>query len=44
MAKLNQKIEPRDPASALGVIRETIETDPAALGRVREVMQAQVRK
>jgi tripartite-type tricarboxylate transporter receptor subunit TctC len=44
MAKLNQKIEPRDPASALGVIRETVETDPVALSRVREVMQAQARK
>jgi tripartite-type tricarboxylate transporter receptor subunit TctC len=39
MAKLNQKIEPRDADDAASVIRETVDADPAVLTRVRDLMQ-----
>jgi len=41
MAKLAQQIEPRDTKAALDVIKQTIETDHAALARVRDIMQTE---
>ena len=41
MAKLNQQIEPRNADEALALLRETVETDEAALKRVRDIMQAE---
>jgi tripartite-type tricarboxylate transporter receptor subunit TctC len=41
MAKLSQQIDPRDAQQALDVLRQTIETDEAALARVRDIMQTE---
>jgi tripartite-type tricarboxylate transporter receptor subunit TctC len=41
MAKLNQQIEPRDAEAALNVLRQTVETDQAALSRVRDIMRTE---
>jgi tripartite-type tricarboxylate transporter receptor subunit TctC len=41
MAKLSQEIDPRDAQQVLEVLRATIETDKAALARVRDIMQAE---
>lgn len=40
IGKLNQKVDPRDASEAMDVIRQTVDTNPATLARIRDLMRA----